>query len=58
MGVTDDEPASPEHQAALAAALREAPRGALALAGASVALLVVAWLLIYVCVFLPRGMVG
>ncbi len=41
-----------------AAALRAIKRGALALAGASVALLVIAWLLIYVCVFLPRGMVG
>lgn len=58
MGTTDDDPASPAQQAALAAALREAPRGALALAGAAVALLVVAWMLIYVFVFLPRGMVG
>jgi hypothetical protein len=58
MGVTDEEPASPGHQAALDAALRVVPRGAIALAGAAVGLLLVAWLLIYVLVFLPRGMVG
>ncbi len=34
------------------------PSGALALAGAAVALLLLAWLLIYALVFLPRGMVG
>jgi hypothetical protein len=39
-------------------ALREVPKGALALAGLTVGLLMLAWLLIYVLVFLPRGMVG
>ena len=34
------------------------PRGALALAGASVAMLLVIWLAFFVFVFLPRGPVG
>lgn len=58
MGVSGGEPASPGEEEALAVALREAPRGAFALAGAAVGLLVAAWLLIYLLVFLPRGMVG
>jgi len=51
----DDDRIDPE---ALQAALRETPKGALALAGTAVGLLVLAWLAIYVFVFLPRGMVG
>ena len=39
-------------------ALREVPKGAVALAGLAVGLLLVAWLLIYLLVYLPRGMVG
>ena len=39
-------------------ALREVPRGAIALGGVAVLLLLVAWLLIYLLVYLPRGMVG
>ena len=39
-------------------ALREVPRGAIALGGVAVVLLLVAWLLIYLLVYLPRGMVG
>jgi hypothetical protein len=38
--------------------LTDVPRGAVALAGIAVALLLLAWLLIYLFVFLPRGMVG
>jgi len=38
--------------------MREVPRGALALAGLTVGLLLLAWFLIFVFVFLPRGMVG
>jgi hypothetical protein len=45
-------------EAALETALRETPKGALALAGLTVGLLMLAWLAIYVFVFLPRGMVG
>ena len=38
--------------------LQEVPRGAFALAGAAVGLLIAAWLLIYFFVFLARGPVG
>ena len=34
------------------------PAGALALSGVAVALLLIAWLLIYFLIYLPRGMVG
>jgi hypothetical protein len=43
---------------ALSNALQTAPAGAFALAGLTVGLLIAAWLLIYVFVFLPRGPVG
>ena len=39
-------------------AMRQVPRGAFALAGLTVGLLIVAWLAIYIFVFLPRGMVN
>jgi hypothetical protein len=39
-------------------ALREVPSGAIALGGTAVLLLLIAWLLIYLFVYLPRGMVG
>lgn len=39
-------------------ALSDVPKGAIALAGTSVLLLLVAWVLIYLLVYLPRGMVG
>jgi hypothetical protein len=38
--------------------LAAVPSGAMALAGLTVGLLLLAWLLIYAVVFLPRGMVG
>jgi hypothetical protein len=38
--------------------MREVPRGALALAGLTVGLLVLAWFAVYLFVFLPRGSVG
>lgn len=38
--------------------LQEVPRGALALAGIAVGLLMLTWLMIYLFVFLPRGAVG
>jgi hypothetical protein len=44
--------------AALESRLSEVPRGALALSGLTVGLLLLAWLLIYAFVFLPRGMVS
>jgi len=45
-------------QAELEQALEIAPRGALALAGAALALLMLAYLLVYFLVFLPRGAVS
>jgi len=42
----------------LDAALEDVPRGALALAGLTVGLLMVAYFLIYFLVFLPRGTVS
>jgi hypothetical protein len=39
-------------------ALRPAPSGAVALSAASVVLLLVAWLLIYFLIYLPRGTIG
>ena len=38
--------------------MREVPRGALALAAISVGVLLVGWFLVYLFVFLPRGMVS
>ena len=46
------------NEADLERALAEAPKGATALAGATVALLVIGWVLIYLLVFVPRGTVG
>jgi hypothetical protein len=43
---------------ALDAALADVPKGALALAGLTVGLLVLAYFAIYFLVFLPRGTVG
>jgi hypothetical protein len=40
------------------AALRQVPKGAIALGGTAVLLLLIAWLLIYLLLYLPRGMVG
>ena len=44
--------------AALERVMQEVPRGAWALSGLTVGLLLLAWIYIYVFVFLPRGMVG
>jgi hypothetical protein len=38
--------------------MQEVPRGAFALAALAVGVLLAAWLLVYLFVFLPRGMVG
>jgi uncharacterized membrane protein len=46
------------NEAALAAVMRHVPLGAGVLAGAAVAFLVLGYLLIYLLVFIPRGMVG
>ena len=47
-----------DEEAALAAALEEAPRGAVVVAGIAVGLLLLCWFAIYLFVFLPRGSVG
>ena len=38
--------------------LKEGPRGALLLAGVSVGLLFIGWLLFYFLLFIPRGSIG
>jgi hypothetical protein len=43
---------------ALERAMVETPKGALALAGLTVGLLMLAWLAVYFLIFIPRGMVG
>ena len=68
MGLQSDEDSYPagahdfagdaEEMQAIEAALDEAPRGALAVSGIAVGLLVACWLIIYIFVFLPRGTVG
>ncbi len=50
-GANIEEPAS-------ALLIQPVPSGAFALAGAAVALLLVAWLVMYFFTFLPRGPVG
>jgi hypothetical protein len=58
-------PASPHDYASdaeelrsLEAAMDASPRGALAVSGVAVGLLIICWLAIYIFVFLPRGTVG
>jgi hypothetical protein len=53
---TETRPAELDQQQLLA--LREVPSGAIALGGTAVLLLLIAWVLIYLLVYLPRGMVG
>jgi hypothetical protein len=53
-----DQAADAIDEAALAQVMREVPKGAVALAGAAVALLAIGWVLIYLLVFVPRGVVG
>src|SRR4051794_15978976 len=55
---TAGEPANDLDDAALERVMCEAPRGALALSGLTVGLLLLAWFFVYAFIFLPRGMVG
>lgn len=47
-----------EEMARLEAAMDVAPRGAVVVSGVAVGLLMLAWMYIYIFVFLPRGTVG
>jgi hypothetical protein len=38
--------------------MEEVPKGALALAGAAVLLLLIGWFFVYFAIFIPRGSVG
>lgn len=55
---TPAEVADDVDDAALAEVMRVVPLGAGVLAGGAVALLVIGYLLIYLLVFVPRGVVG
>jgi hypothetical protein len=50
--------AAPIDSQTATALLREGPRGALFVAGLSVGLLFVGWMLFYFLLFLPRGPIG
>jgi hypothetical protein len=50
--------AGDDDEALLAAALAEVPRGATAVSGVAVLLLMIGWFLVYLLIFLPRGSVG
>jgi hypothetical protein len=50
--------ASQPHDPELERAMKAVPQGAIALAGTAVILLLAAWLLMYLLVFLPRGPVS
>jgi hypothetical protein len=51
-------PTQPHRPATAAQSQTDAPRGAFAVAGVSVALLLIGWLAFYFFLFLPRGSVG
>jgi hypothetical protein len=57
-GTNGTEPRPPDLDEQQLLALREVPSGAIALGGTAVLLLLIAWVLIYLLVYLPRGMVG
>ena len=54
------DPGEPESHSddALDLAMSEVPKGAIAVAGTAVALLMICWFAIYLFVVLPRGSVG
>ena len=53
-----DDAAQEFDDAAVERVMREVPKGAWALSGLTVGLLLLTWFLIYAYVFLPRGMVS
>jgi hypothetical protein len=50
--------AAPIDAETAAALLKDGPRGAFLLAGVSVGLLFIGWLLFYFVLFIPRGSIG
>jgi hypothetical protein len=50
--------AAPIDGESAAALLRDGPRGAFLLAGVSVGLLFIGWMLFYFVLFMPRGSIG
>ena len=55
----DYDPTDPDDDLdALEDALKETPRGTIAVAGTAVILLMICWWAMYLFVFLPRGTVG
>ena len=56
--MSDDHAPNSDERERLERALAVAPRGAFALAGTAVLLLLLIWFLIYFFVFVPRGVVG
>jgi hypothetical protein len=57
-GREHDDTAHDGDDAALERIMADVPKGAWALSGLTVGLLLLAWVLIYAFVFLPRGMVS
>ena len=53
-----DEGADTVSEADLERVLKQVPRGTLALTGAAVAILLIAWLIVYFGIFLPRGAIN
>jgi len=51
-------PGEPSDGASLERALQKVPSGAVALAGITVGLLLVFWFVVYLYVYIPRGLVG
>jgi|1186.fasta_scaffold365187_3 hypothetical protein len=58
MQMVSPDPGDEIDDAALASVMGDVPRGAAMLAGAAVALLVIGWVLIYLLIFVPRGVIG
>ena len=50
-------PGADDDRARLEAALEEVPRGAVAISGVAVLLLMIGWFFVYILIFLPRGSV-